>query len=396
MTATVLEAIAQSAAWANEHRNTDRLRQAMHRHGCLVYAAGGYGRQVAAALRDEGYPVKGFVDSAAQPGQDVLGLSCRLPDAILPAEAHDAVLVMAINNFRTPSDEVLAWARQLGFAEIVTMPELPDVIAPRLGNYWQASRQHLDDHRDAIARAERLLTDQRSRDILRQLVTYRISGRTEDHPPVDRDRQYFPADLPLARADLAVIDCGAFPGDLAQTAQKAGLHLARWFAFEPDPGNFRALSEFAAANSDLVGEAILFPCGVGDRTGSIRFATGNADASRAISGGGNEAGGNEAGGDEVGGDGAQVLPIVRIADVLRLERLDLVKLDIEGFEAAALDGLAPLLAQHRPRLAMAIYHKPSDLWELPLKVDAMQPGGRYAIRQHGYNGYDTVLYVDWD
>jgi hypothetical protein len=26
----------------------------------------------------------------------------------------------------------------------------------------------------------------------------------------------------------------------------------------------------------------------------------------------------------------------------------------------------------------------------------MLPGGRFALRQHGHNGYDTVLYVDWD
>jgi hypothetical protein len=86
---------------------------------------------------------------------------------------------------------------------------------------------------------------------------------------------------------------------------------------------------------------------------------------------------------------------VRVGDVLKPERLDMVKLDIEGFESQALDGMAELLTKFRPRLAMAIYHKPADLWELPLKVDAMLPGGRYALRQHGYNGYDTVLYVDW-
>jgi hypothetical protein len=56
--------------------------------------------------------------------------------------------------------------------------------------------------------------------------------------------------------------------------------------------------------------------------------------------------------------------------------------------------MVELLARNRPRLAVAIYHRPADLWELAFKIDALFPGARYAIRQHGYNGYDTVLYVD--
>jgi FkbM family methyltransferase len=360
-------------------RSPARLHALLGAHGCYVYAAGGYGRQVAAALSDRGYAVKGFVDAGATAGATVAGLACFAPGAIDGATAASAVLVIGINNFRMPVEEVAAWARQIGFVDTIFVPELPDLLGPELGNYWQAPRQLLVDHSDAIAQVSNMLADQRSREIFEQLVRYRMTGRPEDHPEVDRDRQYFPADLPLPVKTVAAVDCGAFPGDLVETAQKAGTPIARWFAFEPDPANFRALSDFAAKAEGL-DEAVLFPCGVADRTGSVRFATGNADASRAV--------------DNV--EGSESLPIVRIDDVLRSDHIDLVKLDIEGFEAAALDGMAALLTRHRPRLAMAIYHKPADLWELPLKVAAMLPGGRFAIRQHGHNGYDTVLYVDWD
>jgi hypothetical protein len=56
--------------------------------------------------------------------------------------------------------------------------------------------------------------------------------------------------------------------------------------------------------------------------------------------------------------------------------------------------MAELLARHTPRLAVAIYHKPTDLWSIALKVKSMFPGTSFAIRQHGHNGYDTVLYAD--
>lgn len=368
-------------SWMMEFRDKDRLQAVMREMGCLIYGAGGYGRQVSASLLKHGYPVQGFIDGNARPGQVIDGLPVLNRESVAPAGAAQAVLVMAINNFRTPVDEVVGWARACGFAEIVFVPELPDLIEPTLGNYWQGARSLPVTHSAAIDRFAALLADETSREILNQLLAYRISGQPEDHPAVDRDRQYFPADLPMAEQAIAVIDCGAFPGDLLETAQKAGVRLARWYAFEPDRANFGQLSGFVQSRADDLGEAVLFPCGVGAQTGIIGFAAGNADASRAV--------------DAAAQGGVDVVPVVRVDDVLTLDRLNMVKLDIEGFEADALDGMAGLLAKHHPRIAIAVYHKPTDLWELPLKIDAMLPGGRYALRQHGYNGYDTVLYVDW-
>jgi hypothetical protein len=79
---------------------------------------------------------------------------------------------------------------------------------------------------------------------------------------------------------------------------------------------------------------------------------------------------------------------------VQARRIDLVKLDIEGYEIAAIEGMANLLARHTPRVATAIYHKPTDLWEIAFKLRDMFPGSRFAIRQHGYSGYETVLYAD--
>lgn len=366
------------ADWAEEHRATAILRDRLAERGCYVYGAGGYGRQVAHAVRAQGHVVHGFFDTFKGDGEFVEGLLCRRPDEVEVIEP-DATLLLAINNFKTPVDGVARWARDLGFADIIYVAELPDLLGPDMGNYWQASRGLMRDHAEDLERLQGMLADSHSREILRQLVRFRVSGLPEDHPTVDREHQYFPADLPMAKKAISVVDCGAFPGDMLGSTATAGVELESWYAFEPDPANFRHLCEVASDGGFTSGA--LFPCGVGDVTGLVRFAEGAADASRAI-------GAGDAG---VG----VVVPIVRVDDVVHAERIDMVKLDVEGFEAAAIDGMARLLGQHRPRLAMAIYHKPADLWELAFKVDAMFPGGRYAIRQHGYNGYDTVLYVDW-
>lgn len=370
--------IAETSLWASQNRNAEIIRERLKQGGCYIYGAGGYGQMVAAKLKAQGYHLHGFIDTFRGGGGIVADVPSHLPQEITEEETRGRTLILAVNNFKVPVGPIVDWARTQPFADLLFLSELPDILDPELGTYWQSTRQLMPDNAAAIAKLHDLLGDQTSRDILAGLVRFRITGRPEDHPPVDRERQYFPIDLPLDLTELHVVDCGAFPGDMVEATAMAGLKLSHWYAFEPDTQNFVVLNQ--VAQSADVDCAALFPCGVGDTTGLIRFASGSADASRALD-------------DDNAATGITV-PVVRVDDVVRAQRIDMVKLDIEGFEAQAIDGMAQLLGKHRPRLAVAIYHKPEDLWTLPFKIADMFPGARFAIRQHGHNGYDTVLYAD--
>jgi hypothetical protein len=70
-----------------------------------------------------------------------------------------------------------------------------------------------------------------------------------------------------------------------------------------------------------------------------------------------------------------------------------VKLDIEGAEADALQGMANTIRSARPALAVCVYHRPADLWELPYLVDGLMPECRLYLRAHAWNGFELVLYA---
>lgn len=76
-----------------------------------------------------------------------------------------------------------------------------------------------------------------------------------------------------------------------------------------------------------------------------------------------------------------------------LARVDFIKMDIEGSEAAALQGAAQTLARHRPRLAISAYHMPADLWELPALIRELNPGYRFFLDHHTNFAEETVPYA---
>jgi FkbM family methyltransferase len=77
-----------------------------------------------------------------------------------------------------------------------------------------------------------------------------------------------------------------------------------------------------------------------------------------------------------------------------VERVDLIKLDIEGAELAALQGAIKTLERDRPRLAVALYHRPMDLFDIPRWLHD-RFGGMYrmAITHRWIDPAETMLFA---
>jgi hypothetical protein len=76
-------------------------------------------------------------------------------------------------------------------------------------------------------------------------------------------------------------------------------------------------------------------------------------------------------GSTVNPDGKTTVESVTLDETLRDVQPTLMKFDIEGYEAFALQGGKNLIQSARPVLALCVYHHPFDLWELPLMVKSM-------------------------
>lgn len=98
----------------------------------------------------------------------------------------------------------------------------------------------------------------------------------------------------------------------------------------------------------------------------------------------------------VSGSGGSAVPLARIDDLLadgRTDRIDFIKMDVEGSELAALRGALASLQRFRPRLAISIYHRPNDYYEISDFIHDLGLGYRLYLEHYTIYDEETVLYA---
>lgn len=76
-----------------------------------------------------------------------------------------------------------------------------------------------------------------------------------------------------------------------------------------------------------------------------------------------------------------------------LDRVDFVKMDIEGSELAALEGARITLARYRPKLAVSLYHQDEDLLNIPRFVQSLGLGYKLYLGHFTIHQEETVLFA---
>jgi hypothetical protein len=70
-----------------------------------------------------------------------------------------------------------------------------------------------------------------------------------------------------------------------------------------------------------------------------------------------------------------------------------IKMDIEGGELEALKGARNIIKSAMPILAICVYHKQSDFWEIPLLIRSITEGYRFFLRAYSWSGFEVVCYA---
>ncbi|MGN2246467.1 FkbM family methyltransferase [Frateuria sp. GZRR35] len=183
------------------------------------------------------------------------------------------------------------------------------------------------------------------------------------------------------RTGEIVYDCGACIGEVsllfaAMVAPAGEVHL-----FDPMPLHARFCELQASLNPAIAHTLHVNTLAVGDQTHAARAPL--AAQGRIIP----------------GAISTADFACTRLDDYAASHRhkVDFIKMDIEGQEREAIDGAAGIISEMRPRLAISGYHKPEDLWVLPMRIRELNPNYRIFFGHHTPVSWESVFYaVDAD
>ncbi len=254
---------------------------------------------------------------------------------------------------------------------------LPDVFVSR--EYAGAFTAVTDPaNRPAIEEVYTLLADEKSRRVFVSKLAHYVDL---EKSRLDAIRSaapvYFDRSVYELGSDETMVDGGAYVGDTLAAFRRATRDRFRaYFAFEPDQANFAKVATLAAADRARI-EPIA--AGLARRTGQLRFSSTSSVDARILAE------------DEPGGE---ALPVVGLDEFFAdRQPPTLIKMDIEGSEEDALLGASGLANRAAPKMAISVYHHPSDLWSVPLLLKRLNPDYRLYLRHYTREVDDTVCYA---
>lgn len=362
-----------------------------------IYGCGSFGSAISDCMTARNIPhhfIDGFSELKKHKNSSVFR-----PSEIIPS-IEDRVWISAMSQPISKSHETQIYniVKGLGFSHILDLErislKLPDVWRRFVtdGFMWrQGTVSSLDilwnEEKSAIVEAH--LLDEESKILFNQVKAFRQNPTWSNYPFPTTGRQYIELgsiEEKLFFTDIHMLDVGAFDGDTLQDFHEFfGKRFASYTAVEPILEQYESvLTRIDAINTQRTSLNLppLVCSAINAAAGSTVYRTGfdlRGSASK-LSPGSEE----------------NIVNVIRLDDSHADYNINFLKMDIEGSELDTLKGSVSLIKTQQPSLAIAVYHKPDDIWNIPLWFLDNFKAPRFSFRQHHHWGLELILYVTWD
>lgn len=209
----------------------------------------------------------------------------------------------------------------------------------------------------------------------RTYIEYINTKLTTDNKPLYAiyDKiQYFTKDIFELSGEEIFVDAGAYTGDTLEAFLEAcGGKFRKYYAFEPEPANAAKLK--IMINRRKIENAVVFEKGLWSEKKTLNFSAGDGSCAAVT-------------------DSGQMRLDADTIDNLCPDAT-FIKMDIESAEMEALKGAACVIKNNRPNLAICVYHKPEDLFDIPLYIKSLVPRYKFYLRLHMPAAIELVLYA---
>lgn len=215
-----------------------------------------------------------------------------------------------------------------------------------------------------------LLADRESKETFNKLINFKISfdfvfmeGFRNRH-----ETQYFDKEIVPPMREICFVDGGGYVGDTAAEVIKNYPDFKKIYLIEPIEENLRIARRTLSHHKNIA----FINAGLGARKEVLLFNEEKSFSS-------------------IYGKGATSVTIERLDDLIE-ERVDYIKLDIEGAELDAINGASKIIKKHKPVLAICVYHKAEDWYRVPQKILAIHGDYKIYLRHYMEGIFESVMY----
>ena len=229
------------------------------------------------------------------------------------------------------------------------------------------AKEHMLAHKEEIENLY-YTNDERTRRYLD--IIFKIREKAEDdlytkdfYSGTGENLSYFCDEELAPRGGVTLIDVGAFQGESIEPVRKMyKSRLKKCIAFEPDENSISGLQAYVHNNS-LTELVDIYPYALGNENKTIKFkAAGTASL--------------------ITEDGDIQIEQKIFDELSDIELIGdvMVKMDIEGAELDALKGMEKMIKKYQPYLAICLYHKEEDLYDIPKYLHTLCSNYRFYFR----------------
>lgn len=292
---------------------------------------------------------------------------------------NDVTVIIATFSPYADMHQIIKDLSIFGESYIVTFAELTEIFEDSFEN-----RAYLNSTKDFLANIENIKRlydlfsregkDEKTITLLESIISFRISKDYSKLVRQDNNKErYFPKDIDgLFDRPMRFIDAGAYIGDTINDLFNHKGEVEAIAAFEPDATNYAKLIANGFEKRGIDFKA--YPYATWSKRDVLSFSGENQDGSK------------------IDVAGQFKIECVDIDTFLKNFNPTYIKFDVEGAEYESLIGTKKTIEKYRPNLAISIYHKPNDLWVLPLLIDSWNLNYKFYLRLYENNGADLVLY----
>ena len=343
----------------------------------VLYGMGNGADKILAVLAERGIAAGGvFASDGFARGNLFHGMPVRTWSDIKAEFGKENVIVLL--SFGSSRPEVLE--------NILRIRSEAELYAPDVPAFGDTlfTRAFYEEHKEDFAAARALLSDEESRRIFDNILSYKLSGDIGYLLDTESDENEIWRTILHPETIGAAADLGAYNGDTVRQLLEKGAPKTVW-AMEPDARNYKKLEIYA--DSETRARIIPVNAGAWNEETTLFFdKSGNRNASF------------EMNRSQTLADRPAKMAEVKampLDTVLDGARVDYIKYDVEGSEREALDGSIKTLTAHVPTLLVSLYHRSEDLFALPLHIHKIAPQyrGFYLRRMRGIPAWDINLYV---